>query len=191
MTPIQRLRGRTWKIPLPEFAEKVEFMKKTPHKFKARFEDGVYLGVKLASSEKIVVNEKGLFVVQSIRRKPINERWDADLIDKIRGLPWKLKPDDDTVTELPHPIEIRPERPEVENEPTDWQDKPQQLRKTYITKGDLEDFGYTKGCPACAATAGGYKRDGTLHTQACRKRIEERMMETEAGKEKLKKTEEK
>ena len=68
MAPIQRLKGRSWKIELPEFAEMIEFMKRTRHKLSARWEEGVFLGIKIRTSEKIVGTSEGIFVVQSARR---------------------------------------------------------------------------------------------------------------------------
>ena len=47
------------------------------------------------------------------------------------------------------------------------------LKRLYVTKKDLEKFGYTAGCPACDATQIGKRTSGIQHTNRCRDRLEE------------------
>ena len=112
MTPYQRLRGRPWRIEIPHFGECVEFMRRTRHKFQRRWAIGIFLGLKEHTTERIVGTSEGIFVVQSIRRKPGDQRWNADMIKSIMGLPWKPKSDSDK-GELPEPIVLEPVNPEV------------------------------------------------------------------------------
>ena len=54
-------------------------------------------------------------VVQSIRRKPKELRWDSDLFSKIVGTPWAptlgaARPEE--ADELPDAVHVLPERPE-------------------------------------------------------------------------------
>ena len=44
-TPYSRHRGREWRVSLPPFGERIEFLKRG-HKFEARWQQGVFLGVK-------------------------------------------------------------------------------------------------------------------------------------------------
>ena len=67
-TPYSRHRGREWRVSLPPFGETIEFLKRG-HKFEARWQQGIFLGVKDSTTEKIVGNALGVFTVQSIRRK--------------------------------------------------------------------------------------------------------------------------
>ena len=92
-SPYRRLRGRPWRIPLPVFAEAVEFRRRTASKYDLRWEIGIYLGIKEATSEKIVGNDHGIFVVQSLRRKPEGQRFDPILVQKIKGTPRNLAGD--------------------------------------------------------------------------------------------------
>ena len=195
MTPIQRLKGRAWKIELPEFAEMIEFMKRTRHKLSARWEEGVYLGIKIRTSEKIVGTSEGIFVVQSVRRKPLQDRWNADKVSKLWGVPWKLTQAEENgqteIIELPYPIEIEPEMSEVPNVMAEAHEGTKNIRRTYLTKKDLQTHGYTKGCPACGAISGGFDRSGVVHNDECRKRLEGKLKEDPVGNERIQKTEQK
>ena len=74
LTAYHRLRGRPWKIQLPPFGECVEYLRRTRHKLQARWDKGLFLGVKITTSEKIIGTPNGVYVVQSIRRKPEGQR---------------------------------------------------------------------------------------------------------------------
>ena len=50
-----------------------------------------------------------------------------------------------------------------------------QPRRMKITKADLENHGYTAGCPGCMGAQDGIRRGG--HTEECRRRIEEQTMD--------------
>ena len=75
MTAYQRVRGRPWKVDLPCFGEQVEFRRRSPHKFMASWEPGCYLGVNIRTTERIVGNKDGIYVVQSVRRKAPHDRY--------------------------------------------------------------------------------------------------------------------
>ena len=68
MTQYRRVKRKDWVIPLPAFGEAIEFRQRTRHKLDSRWQEGVYLGVRLESTEKIVGVGADTFVVQSIRR---------------------------------------------------------------------------------------------------------------------------
>ena len=83
MTPYQRIKGKEWRAPLPAFGESVHYKRKTQHKLEARWEVGVYLGVRVVSTEKLVGTPTGVYTVRDIRRLPSEERYDsAALADK-------------------------------------------------------------------------------------------------------------
>ena len=56
---------------------------------KARWERGVFLGVKVESTEKIVGTDNGVFVVQSVRRLPEDQRYDSEALSKLKGIVLK------------------------------------------------------------------------------------------------------
>ena len=55
----------------------------------------------------------------------------------------------------------------------------------YIRQSDLEKFGYTGGCEACAAIREGRERQGINHNEKCRARIQEALKETSQGQARL------
>ena len=93
-------------------------MRRARHKLESRWEQGVFLGVREHATEKFVGTSDGIYVVQSIRRKPEGERRSEDLVKGVSGLPWLPKPEDETAVELPEPITLRPEMPEARAGPT-------------------------------------------------------------------------
>ena len=49
-------------------------------------------------------------MVQSIRRRPDGQQWDADLVKAIRGLPWKTSPEETGEgAKLPERLVVRQE----------------------------------------------------------------------------------
>ena len=63
LTPYHRLKGKPWKIDSPSFGECIEFKKRTNAKLGSRWESGLYLGVKENTTERIVGNLSGIFIV--------------------------------------------------------------------------------------------------------------------------------
>ncbi len=82
LTAYGRLKGRPWRIEIPPFGEMVEFRRRARHKLEARWEPGVCLGVKETTTEKIIGTSTGVYVVQSIRRRPEGMRYDAEALKK-------------------------------------------------------------------------------------------------------------
>ena len=52
MTPFRKLKGRDWVISLPSFGECVDYRVRTQHKLEARWDIGIYLGIRLHTTEK-------------------------------------------------------------------------------------------------------------------------------------------
>ena len=88
LTPWHRLKGKPWRVPLPSFGEVVEFKLRARHKLEARWRPGVFLGVRRITTEKIVGDKLGTYVVQSIRRVDEGRRWNADMFLSVSGVPW-------------------------------------------------------------------------------------------------------
>ena len=86
-TPYSRLRVREWKVAIQPFAEAVDYLKRG-HKFEAQWTQGIFVGVKDSAAEKIVGAATGVYTVQSIRRKPEEDRCDSALLKSITGIPW-------------------------------------------------------------------------------------------------------
>ena len=130
--------------------------------------------MKDTTTEKIVGNSTGVFTVQSIRRKPEEDRYDSELLKSITGIPWDPQAirEELAIAAPREPIIASPSG-EALVQPPAIDDKKRKLRRLYITKKDLEKFGYTAGCPACDATQIGKRSTGIHHTNRCRDRLEE------------------
>ena len=100
-------------------------------------------------NERIVMDETGTYVVQSVRRVPEEQRYDHRLLQSVRGTPWEPNPGD-VSTDLPLPMLITPQLLDVEPAPTQtYHSDNRGTRNIYIRKIDLERFGHTAGCTAC------------------------------------------
>ena len=178
-TPYSRHRGREWRVSIPPFGETVEFLKRG-HKFESRWQQGIFLGVKDNTTEKIVGNGSGVFTVQSIRRKSGDDKYNLEILQSVTAVPWDPQATRDDVPEGPRPAIVAGEPAEPLAQPVVVQaPKPKTSRRLYITKRDLEKYGYTAGCPACDGVQIGNRSTGVHHNDMCRERIEECLRQEE------------
>ena len=188
LTPFRRLKGRDWQISLPPWGEAVDYRVRTKHKLEPRWATGIFCGVRLNTTEKIIATEKGV-VAQSVRRKPKELRWDADLFKKVCGTPWAPIPGrsarPEEAIELAESVEVEPELPGEPASDTVAAERKESLRRVYIRQTDLDTHGYTAGCPACDLIRMGVSREGVLHSEKCRSRLVGKIGETDAGKKRL------
>ena len=173
--PYSRHRGREWRVSLPPFGETIEFLKRG-HKFDGRWHQGIFLGAKDNTTEKIVGNASGVFTVQNIRRRSADDRYDVETLMSVTGVPWDPRAAKLDEVVLPRIVEgdQQPLAPPVQEKSM----KP--LRRLRITKRDLDKYGYTAGCAACDATEIGKRSTGVQHTPTCRERME-RLLQSEGG----------
>ena len=76
------------------------------------------MGVRVKKTiERIVMDETGTYVVQSVRRVREEQRYDHRLLQSVRGTSWEPNPAD-VSTDLPEPMLITPQLPDVEPVPT-------------------------------------------------------------------------
>ena len=71
--PYHKLRGKKMKQPLVEFGESVHFLipdHGSLGKMQSKWRNGIYLGIRMESSEILVGNSEGMLKVRSIKRKP-------------------------------------------------------------------------------------------------------------------------
>ena len=133
------------------------------------------MGVRVNTTERIVMDENGTYVVQSVRRVPEEQRYDHRLLQSVGGTPWEPNPGE-VSTDLPEPMLIIPQLPDVEPVPTQtYHSDNRGIRNIYLRKMDLERFGHTAGCPACEVHRAGLPMSGQGHTAECRKRLEDAM----------------
>ena len=106
------------------------------------------------------MDETGTYVVQSVRRVQEEQRCDHRLLQNVRGTPWDPNPGD-VSTDLPEPMLIIPQLPDVNPAPTKaYHSDNKGTRNVYIRKTDIEKFGYTSGCPACEVHRAGLPMSG-------------------------------
>ena len=109
MSPIQRMKGKPWRTGVPPFLEKVEYKRRSKNKFDGRWRPGCYLGVNRKTTERIIGDpEEGTWVVQSVRRVPFEDRWDASFALSIIGAPWLPNPKGSDPKELAEAVVIEP-----------------------------------------------------------------------------------
>ena len=184
LTPFRKLKGRDWTVALPPFGELVDYRVRTQHKLEPRWDEGVPLGVRMSTTEKIIGTPKGVVVVQSVRRKPEGSRWSSAAIE-----PWAPSPARERAPrealELPEPVAIEPERPEVEAAPVEVAELRPHLKRVYLRQDDFDQYGYTAGCKACSYLRTGLDRQGVPHSEECRARVVQRLQETERGQQRI------
>jgi hypothetical protein len=172
MTPYRRLRGEAWKPELAEFGEKV--LARRPRArdqpdAEPRWDQSIYLGTKWGTTEHFVGDADGAVrKVRSIRRMPLQDRWDRELILKVTGVPGDAgrKFEDREMppgAAPPAELIVIPHPPEAPLGP--------QRRGFRIEKADLVKHGYTLLCPKCDAARNGHEAKGTNHSPECRGRF--------------------
>jgi len=60
-TPWERAKNRYWHVDMPGFGERASFKVRTTGKLQARWQDGIFLGMILGSTERIVAMGGGVF----------------------------------------------------------------------------------------------------------------------------------
>ena len=164
------------------FGEKVMFMitpkKQGKNKWKEDWHEGIFLGVQGRTAEVILGNDKGIFRARTIRRLPREGRWSAELLSKLQvGVGQHVtgevqSPAEPIMVKIDGPVAPPSEAREVQ---------PRGLR---LNKKDFIEHGFTGGCPGCLHQQTGLgARVG--HTPACRRRMEESMMQTPQGKSRV------
>ena len=172
-TAYERLKGKSSKGWGIEFGEGLHWKASSASsalgKLSASWRDGVYLGVKGKSGEIIVSDADGVWKTRSVRRKPQDERWDESNVDMVKTSPWSSKGDTEGgASETPAvAVRMRDDEYDAIKRAEPEENIP---RNFYITTKNLEDHGYSAGCPGCLSISRGKARQA--HSAACRKRFE-------------------
>ena len=79
----ERLKGKRHPGSGADFGEAVWYMALQPRhailpKLGARFDEGIFLGIREVSGEIIVGSPEGVLKTRSLKRRPPNERWNAE-----------------------------------------------------------------------------------------------------------------
>lgn len=143
-----------------------------------------WVGVHEATTENIVVLQSGRAArVRTVFRRPDDERWNSDIVKTVRATPMcpnTSSPED--------PMPVLRSEPNEESSPnrilpdTPTSEIPYRRRNFKLTKRLIDEYGITPGCVGCEAMQQGTRRS---HSAYCRKRIAERLEETEEGRKRL------
>ena len=129
-----RLRGKPWRIELPSFRECIDYRKRTRHKLEPRWSRVAFVGVRVKTTERTVLDETWTYVVPSVRRVPEEQRYDHRLLQSVRGTPWGPNPGD-VSTDLLEQMLIIPHLSDVEPAPTQtYHSDNRRTRNVYIRK---------------------------------------------------------
>jgi len=193
-TSYERSKGKKSKEIEYEFAEGVwwrrKVVKTTLKKLEIMWQDGIYLGKKATTGETIIGTAEGIFRTRTVRKKPAEDRWDQKHMDMIGGTPWRTQPEVEDADGERLPTELRPEKAErlaTEEEKEDMT-KEMAPKGFTISKADLDNHGYSKGCLGCAAVLRGNRAQ--MHKAACRRRLEIAMRDQDKVKVAKKKMDE-
>ena len=119
-----------------------------------------------------MMTENGVFRARSIKRKPEQERWDKEFLEKAVGTPWEPIPGrhKGDKTDLPGDVTVIPASEAGIPEAQPAAEPRGAPRRVCIRKVDLMRYGYTSGCKGCEAarTPGA---QAVHHEQKCRDRI--------------------
>ena len=143
-----------------------------------RWRLGIYLGCATNSNECYVANVDGdVLKSRSVARVVADARWDADAIQKVKGMPGKLIGHSIAHAEFehleehldPHVDADAADRNHADVEESEVKKKVDELR---INMQDLRLYGYHPGpCPRCEDIQRGVKRSFKHHSAECRNRV--------------------
>ena len=174
-TAYERCKGKRATVLGLEFGEKLLYKVKAESKqakIRARWEYGIFVGVRTQSNEVWIATPEKTFSVRSVRRTPCEERWTDDNIRWVRRPLWnRYKDDRGADGDLPEdvPQAVAPEPPGPRGGVVFVQTRDRVPRDFYIKKTDAEKHGYTRGCAGCSSWFRGLGRQP--HTEACRERF--------------------
>ena len=81
----------------------------------------------------------------TVRRLIASQRWDRDLVLKMRGTPKRTDPSMAGI-DVPIRTNVRPSEPLAEIEPMRRNRAPEAYRSVYLKKEEFDKHGYTDGC---------------------------------------------
>jgi hypothetical protein len=177
-TGYQRLFGKQVHEEGIEFGEKIMYRLKRSQETNVvldpRWRTGYWLGRTWGSiSHRIATSSKTVVESRAVHRVPKQERWDREGLNGVQATPWQWAvPEEEP--EAAEPVVIAPRSAEerANDQPRPVQDKEFKTRRAYLTKADLERWGYTAGCRRCRFMRENQSVRGIQHTEPCRKRLE-------------------
>ena len=105
-TSYEIIKGEKYTRSLVEFGEKIFFRrgKLSKNKLEARWEEGIFLGTEWRTGAAHVGAKEGVLEAHGIRRVPQESRWNAELLQAVKGFPLRQK---NPVDGAPETIRVR------------------------------------------------------------------------------------
>ena len=152
-TAYERQKGRKCELEVVPFGEKVlyrlpEVANDRHQALEERWAHGIWLGHARHSPEILIATDSGIVKSWAIRRLPVGQQWDADMVSRVKGSPtsWRLDASED-------------QEMVEEDDKGDPQLYPQlrekigsrtgEKRSMYLSRRDFEVHGFTDGCVGC------------------------------------------
>ena len=178
-TAYERLKGKSAKVQGMTFAEGILWKRKRAGgplgKLTCTGKDGIYLGVKATTAEVIVGNRSGVWLKRTVRRKLGKERWIRSNLEMVVAVPWRKNEDDPKMDgeRLKSEVIVMDK---AYKEKLEAQEHVLVPKRVYISRENLEEFGFTARCLGCMSLLRRIARQA--HTESCRRRIEEELRGT-------------
>ena len=173
-TAYERLFGKPCREEALEFGEVVLFRPKTRADanvlLEARWAQGVWLGRRWGSTISRIHSQGEVVDARAVQRVPAAERWSAAALSEVRATPWCVRPgapDEDAPIVVLPPLPGGAAAAAPPPEPLGYRP-----RGVFITRADLETWGYTAGCRRCTMVREGARAQGVAHRKECRVRLE-------------------
>ena len=87
----ERVKGKKPTVLGVEFGEKILYKVHVGtklQKIKARWEYGIFVGVRRRSNELMISTPAKILFVRSVKRLPLETRWSEDSVRWVRWAPW-------------------------------------------------------------------------------------------------------
>ena len=151
LTAYEKVKGKKASVLAVEFGEKMLYKIKNKNKLEkinARWEYGIFVGVKKLSNELWVATKDGLKSVRSVKRIPSEHRWGEDCCSWVRHVPWhRFDGDPEADGEIPEfKVPLQPELGRSSEVPklvvvNMRQPAPREFQ---IRQSNLDKFGHTR-----------------------------------------------
>ena len=173
LTAERRRTGKNWRRPLLCYGEKLMYREAGAKRFKndleAKMHPGWYIGHHGRRAALLVLTPEGVKRACAVKRLTAEERWDFEGLKQVTGLPWDVQ----SRERRSQVAAVADEEAQGVRLPPIVMAPPQK-RRLYVLAADIERFGPTDSCAACAAVVmEGHTPSGLSHTDGCRQRIEE------------------
>ena len=193
-TAHERRRGRKCKIPVAKCGESVWYKriresKERKDKFESEWEEGIWLGHSRASNEVLIGTDEGVVRTYTVKRKPEGERWSSEKIKSMKGTPHRPDPNKPG-THIP--IRVTFDGPEEGEVLKTEAPRKEVGRRMNISAAILRKYGFSDGCDGCRYHRTGIQDPNARkpHSEACRERIRNAMLQDDTDKEKIGKEDE-